>query len=297
MKPIVMFVLVFLLAVSCIKKKSVSGDSALFSKGKPLAELTERKLQEVSGLAASAYNKDFLWTHNDSGNPAEIYLVDEQLQIRLTCKLQGVKNRDWEEIAIGPGPDKNTSYLYVADIGDNNSRHNLKYIYRFEEPLLSASQNAEVIVRDFDTIVFRLEDGSKDTEAIIIHPKTKNLYVLSKRERPVYLYELKFPFSLKDTLTAEKVLSIPLTQIVSAAISRDGNEILMKNYDNIYYWQTQGKPLTEVLEKEPHLLKYTEEPQGEAIAFNIGGTGFYTLSEKLQGEKTFLYFYQKKGAN
>jgi hypothetical protein len=296
-KPTVIFVLVFLLAVSCIKKKSVSGDSALFSKGKPLAELTERKLQEVSGLAASAYNNGFLWTHNDSGNPPEIYLVDEQLQIRLTCKLQGVKNRDWEEIAIGPGPDKNKSYLYVADIGDNNSRHNLKYIYRFEEPVLSASQNAEIIVRDFDTIVFRLEDGSKDTEAIIIHPKTKDLYVLSKRERPVYLYKLKFPFSLKDTLTAEKVLPIPLTQIVSAAISPDGNEILMKNYDNIYYWHTQGKPLTKVLKKEPHLLKYTEEPQGEAIAFNVGATGFYTLSEKLQGEKTFLYFYQKKGAN
>jgi hypothetical protein len=292
-RGIVICVLVFLLAGSCIKKNSVSGDSAIFFKGKPLAELTERKLQEVSGLAASARNNGFLWTHNDSGNPAEIYLVDEQLQIRLTCKLHGVKNRDWEEIAVGPGPDKNKSYLYVADIGDNNARHNLKYVYRFEEPVISA-QGAEIIVRDFDTIVFQLEDGKKDAEAIMIHPATKNLYVLSKRERPVYLYELKFPFSLKDTLTAEKVLSIPLTQIVSAAISTDGKEILMKNYDNIYYWETKGKSLLEVLRKEPHLLKYTEEPQGEAIAFNLSGTGFYTLSEKLQGEKTFLYFYQKK---
>jgi hypothetical protein len=294
-RRIVICVLVFLLAVRCINKKnSCSGDSAIFFKGKPLAELTERKLQEVSGLAASARNNGFLWTHNDSGNPAEIYLVDEQLQIRLTCKLHGVKNRDWEEIAVGPGPDKNKSYLYVADIGDNNARHNLKYVYRFEEPVLSAARGAQIIVRRFDTIVFQLEDGKKDTEAIMVHPKTKNLYVLSKRERPVYLYELKFPFSLKDTLTAKKMLSIPLTQIVSAAISRDGNEILMKNYDHIYYWETQGKSLPEVLKKEPHLLKYTEEPQGEAIAFNVSGTGFYTLSEKLQGEKTFLYFYQKK---
>lgn len=294
MRIFVVFVLGFLLAASCFKEKSVSGDSAMFSQGKPLAELTERKLQEVSGLAASVRNKGYLWTHNDSGNPPEIYLVDEQLQILLTCKLDGVKNRDWEEIAVGPGPDKNKNYLYVADIGDNNAKHNLKYVYRFEEPALSASGSAEIIVRDFDTIIFRLEDGKKDTEAIMIHPETKNLYVLSKREKPVYLYELKFPFSLTDTLTAEKVLSIPLTQIVAAAISRDGNEILMKNYDNIYYWETKGKSLPEVLKKEPHLLKYTEEPQGEAIAFNVNGTGFYTLSEKLKGEKTFLYFYQKK---
>ena len=55
-----------------------------------------------------------------------------------------------------------------------------------------------------------------------------------------------------------------------------------------------GKTLQEALRQKPHLLKYTEEPQGEAIAFNLDGSGFYTLSEKIPGEKTFLYYYAKR---
>src|SRR5688500_13099374 len=37
-----------------------------------LAELTDKRLEEVSGIAASANNPGLLWAHNDSGNSAEI---------------------------------------------------------------------------------------------------------------------------------------------------------------------------------------------------------------------------------
>lgn len=290
---ILMYVLILALPVSCIKKKSVPSDSEIFSAAKPLAELTDKKLDEVSGLAASANNPGLLWTHNDSGNEPEVYLVDEKLKIKLTCKIQGVKNRDWEDIAVGPGPEEGKNYLYVADIGDNYANYSFKYIYRFEEPVL-ANQSGEITIAEFDTIVFRLEDGKKDTEAIMIHPETKDLYVVSKREKPVYLYELKYPYSVHDTLTAAKITSIPLTQIVAAGISPDGQEILMKNYVNVYYWNTKDKSIQDALQAKPQILKYTEEPQGEAITFARDGSGFYTLSEKLKGEKIYLYFYEKQ---
>ena len=284
--------LILAFAASCNEKQSVPGDSEIFLPGKRLAELKDEKLEEVSGLAASAANPGFLWTLNDSGNPAVVYLVDENLNVRLSCELKDVKNRDWEDIAVGPGPDENKRYVYVADIGDNNSKYAIKYIYRFEEPALP-DQSGEISITTFDTIAFRLEDGEKDTEAIMIHPETNNLYVVSKREKPVHVYELKYPFSLNDTLTAQNILSIPLTQIVAAGISGNGEEIIMKDYDNIYYWKIRGRPLTKVLKENPILLKYTEEPQGEAITFNLDASGFYTLSEKIKGEQTYLYFYRR----
>ena len=71
-------------------------------------------------------------------------------------------------------------------------------------------------------------------------------------------------------------------------------EILMKNYENIYYWNIHGHSIADGLGSKPRVLPYTEEPQGEAITFNMDGSGFYTLSEKITGEKTFLYFYQRK---
>lgn len=289
---IVASVAIFLGLLSCGKRR-VTGTADIFSPPRPLAELKERKLSEVSGLAASAAHPGMLWTHNDSGNPPVVYLVDEHLKIVLSCRLEGATNRDWEDIAVGPGPKKGQSYVYVADIGDNNASHGLKYIYRFEEPALSP-QKHELTISTFDTIVFRLEDGKKDTEAIMLDPANGNLYVISKREQPVHVYELTYPFATRDTVTAKSVMSLPLTQIVSAGISPDGKQIVMKNYDHIYYWDRHDEPLVDVLRRKPEALIYREEPQGEAIAFNRNGTGLYTLSEKLFGEKIFLYFYKKR---
>ena len=289
-RSIFLFILVLLAACA---KRNRSGDSEVFLEAKPVSELTDEKLEEVSGLASSKGNPGYLWTHNDSGNPAEVYLVDEKLTIRLLCKLEGVKNRDWEDIAVGPGPEENRSYIYVADIGDNNARHALKYIYRFEEPLLKG-KGGEVTIRKFDRIEFRLADGKKDAEAIMVHPGTKNIYVVTKREKPVSVYELKYPYLSGATVVAEKVVSLPLTKIVSADISPDGNEVIMKSYDHIYYWQTNGQTIADVFQRPPQLLKYTEEPQGEAIAFNFDGSGFYTLSETILNQKTFLYYYARR---
>lgn len=285
-------ILIWVLMGSCFPDRSAPGDSKVFLAPKQLAQLTDKKLEEVSGLAASKANRGLLWTLNDSGNPAIVYLVDEALKIRLSVKLKGIKNRDWEDIAVGPGPDGSKRYVYVADIGDNNARHAYKYIYRFEEPVLR-NDISQITITSFDTIVFRLEGEVKDTEAILVHPTTKNIYLVSKRERPVHLYELEVSASVVDTLVARDIGSLPLTQIVAADFSADGEEVLMKNYDNIYYWKLEGRSLAEALKDKPALLKYTEEPQGEAITFSLDGSGFYTLSEKIKGEKTFLYFYER----
>lgn len=289
---LVNFLLLLVLAVSCFQKKGDPADSDVFLPSRRLAQLTNSKLHEVSGITASMTNPGLFWAHNDSGNSAVVYLVDEDLKVRLSCKLKGVKNRDWEDIAIGQGPDKTKRYVYVGDIGDNNAKYELKYIYRFEEPVLG-NQDGEILISDFDTITFKLEDGKKDTETLMAHPKTGNIYIVSKREKPVFVYELKYPFS-REIQTAEKILSLPLTQIVAGGFSPDGNEILLKNYDNIYYWNLAGKPLAEGLKRSPAVINYTEEPQGEAIAFNLDGSGFYTLSEKITGEKTYLYFYARR---
>lgn len=275
----------------CYKKESAPADSNAFKPPQELAELKDKRLSEVSGLVASIANPGLIWVHNDSGNPATVYLVDTSLNVRLVCKLKGVKNRDWEDIAIGPGPEEDQHYLYVADIGDNNARHAEKYIYRFEEPKIRSGAT-EITIASFETIAFRLEDGKKDTEALWVHPQTKDIYVVSKREKPVHVYALRHPFD-HQVITALSIATLPLTQIVAADISPDGDEIIMKDYDNVYYWNLEGKGIEETIKEKPRVLAYTTEPQGEALGFARDGSGFYTLSEKLRGEKTFLYFYKR----
>jgi hypothetical protein len=288
----IFFLLMLIATMACCQKKSAKIDSSIFLQGRPLAELTNKRMEEASGLAASIGNPGLFWTHNDSGNKPEIFLIDEKLDIRLTCKLKGVKNRDWEDIAVGPGPEAGKNYVYVADIGDNMAMFQYKYIYRFEEPTFTREN--ELIISNFDTISFQLPDEKKDTESLLVHPKTKDIYVISKREEPVYVYELKYPYSTHDILTATKVMPLPFSQAVGADFSADGSEVIIKNYRNVYYWKVQGRPLSEALKERPYVVEYKEEPQGEAITFARDGSGFYTLSEKVKGESSYLYFYPRK---
>lgn len=285
------FLLVISFVLTSCSKKGKRATSNSFDKGKKLAEVKSKRLEEASGLAASASHKGHFWTINDSGNKAEVLMVNDKLEILITCLLP-VKNRDWEDIAVGPGPVEGRSYIYVAEIGDNLAMYPYKHIYRFKEPIFGPSE--KVSITDFDTITFKLEDGVKDTEALMIDPKTKNLYVVSKRENPVYVYELTYPYSTRDTLTAKKTVSIPHSQIVAADFSSDGKEVLMKNYENVFYWSLGEEPLLEALGKTPAIVEYDKEPQGEAITFAKDGSGFYTISEMVKGEKSYLWFYPRK---
>lgn len=290
----VIVVVISVLLLACSSKEQSNNRSDGFLPAVKLAELNNKELKEISGIAASANNPKLLWAHNDSGNGADIFLLDDHLNIKLTCTLAGVENRDWEDIAVGPGPDASKSYVYVGDIGDNEGQYLYKYIYRFEEPVLSKTQSEKITVTSFDRITFKLPDERKDTETLLLDPKTKNLYVVSKREEPVFLYELKFPYNTEDTLVANKLMSLPFTQIVGGDFATNGHEILMKNYNRIFYWNSLSKSVNDVLKENPQEIPYVAEPQGESITWAIDGSGFYTLSEEKKKEKSYLYFYKRK---
>jgi hypothetical protein len=286
-------ILLFLMA-SCVPKDSQRRDSE-FQPGERLSEIKEKKLGEVSGLASSVTNPGKFWAHNDRGNRPEVYLIDDKCEIKMTVVLDGIKNRDWEDIAVGPGPDSAKSYVYVGDIGDNDGVYQLKFIYRFEEPLNNPDED-KVTITDFETIAFRLPDSRKmDSEALFIDAATSDLYVVTKREKPVHVYQIKYSSSVIDTVTAREVGALPLYEIVAADLSADGKDLIMKNYSHIYYWaNSEGKSIPELLKQNPVEIPYHPEPQGESLAWARDNSGFYTLSEIAKGQKSYLYFYARK---
>jgi hypothetical protein len=288
-----LFAILFIAACSQKEKPALVNETK-FRKGIKLAELKVNKLDELSGLAASINNPGLLWTQNDSGNGADIFLIDQKLNLKQTYSLKGIDNRDWEDIAVGPGPDSTRNYIYIAEIGDNNASFRLKYIYRFEEPVWQKEEK-KIKITVFDTITFQLPDGIKDLETLMIDPNSKDLIVISKRERPVYVYQIKYPYSIRDTITATKVGPLQLTQITAGDVSADGSEVLLKNYKHIYYWHNTAEiRVVDLLKTAPREIPYELEPQGESIAWARDNSGFYTISEKVQGKKSFLYFYERE---
>jgi hypothetical protein len=293
-----LLVLVALVHLSALSQKAnnVSGDPNYFMPAENLSELTDKRLEEVSGIGASVYNPGYLWAQNDSGNGPEIFLIDQQLHIKLTCKLKGVINRDWEDMAVGPGPDPGKSYIYIADIGDNFGIFPTKFIYRFEEPVLDSTKK-EIVIKDYERIIFRLPGGTvKDSESMLVDPLTKNIFILSK-EDTAHVYQLSYPYenSKKDTVIAGEVGAFSIPKITGGSFASNGEEILLKNYRRVWYWKNkEHKPLQEVLKVKGIMIPYDMEPQGEAIAWSHDNNGFYTLSEKKKDKKSFLYFYKRK---
>ncbi len=278
-----------LLLVTLLACESKTTTEGPFVEGVVNGINTNEQLEEASGLVASRRYPGMLWTHNDSGHPPELFMLDSLGVTRKTFRLIGAKNRDWEDITLGPGRDS-INYIYVADIGDNSASHKVKFIYCVEEP--SPNQEGELTV--VDTLLIRLADKKRDTETLMVDPISHNLYLVSKREDNVKLYEVKFPFD-SDTLTAEPVLTLPIRGVVAGDIAPDGREILLKTYENIYYWKRLAEQSVADAMHAPAIeLAYNPEPQGESIAWAVDGSGFYTLGENAKGERSKLFFYARK---
>lgn len=287
--------LVILLLPMCSTRKKFDG--RFFEMGVRQGALDNPEIDEASGLASSVVNPGMLWTHNDSGDKARIFLIDGQGRNRAVVWLKDFSNRDWEDISVGPGPEEGKSYVYVGEIGDNASRYEYKYLYRIEEPVIpEGSSVVDTTLSNVDTIKFTLQGGPRDTEAVIVHPLTRDIYIFSKNEKKrIRMFRLPYPQSVTEVTQAEYVMSLPIVKVCAADISPDGEEILIKNYTHVYYWRRQGnESIQETLEQEPFSLPYTTEPQGEAITFDRDGKGYYTLSEENNHKKPYLLFYQRK---
>ncbi len=264
--------------------------------------LDNSDIVEASGIVASRKNTRALWTHNDSGGAPEVYLISDRGKTRATYVLAGVKSRDWEDIAIGPGPVAGETYVYVGDIGDNNAQYPVKTIYRFVEPKADETTTVDTIKR-VDAIRVMYPDGPRDAETLLVDPFTKDLYIISKRERRVNIYRSAFPQSTDSLNALEKLGQLPreqvgiLEQLVGGDISTNGKEVLLKSYVQVFYWHREDEQtsLVNLLQTEPRVLSYLPEPQGEAIGFAADSSGYFTLSEKQSGIEPRLYFYARKG--
>lgn len=251
-------------------------------------------IDEASGLVCSLNNPGYFWTHNDSGDQARFFLLDSTATYKMTCFLEGVQAHDWEDIARMKHGD--TSYLLIGDIGDNLARRATIAIHRLEEPKFNNKQVVDTIpAQSITTYTLRYEDGPKDAESLFFDPLEKKLYIISKRDLHVGIYEAALPAQAKDTLILKKCASIPYTFITSADISSDGQEILIKNLLNVYYWKRKpGESIPEMFRRAGAMQPYQAEPQGEAITFARDGSGYYTTSERPFGLSAHLYYYPRK---
>jgi hypothetical protein len=247
-------------------------------------------IQESSGVADSRINPGYLWVVEDSGNPPRLSLLGHDGKVLKTVYIRWAINHDWEEMTIAKGPDPALDYLYVADIGDNGNVNPSCTIYRFPEP----SKTADT-VRIYDKIVFQYPDGAHDSEAFLVDDVSKDIFIITKRDKSSRVYRLPGNYSTSTTNTLEFVTELSYNGVTGAAISPDGRDILVKTYTKIFHYsRTPGITIAQTLKTTAVMAPYRLEPQGEAVCFALDNSGYYTLSEKGISTSVSLYFYKRK---
>lgn len=266
-------------------------DQNIFSNQISIGTLENKEIDEASGIAFSRSHDGLIYTHNDSGGGRRIYVIDTLGKGSVVFKIKGVWNRDWEDIAVGPGPDPKLNYVYVGEIGDNEAKYTNIFIYRFPEPV----QFTEGMEVEPEILKLTYPDGPKDAETLMVDPISKDIFILSKRDSLNILYKTTQDAFEKEEAVLEKVIELPFTMSVAGDISADGKEILIKNYFTVYYWKrNENETVEQALSRDPLILPYKPEPQGEAIAFHPNGKSYFTLSEKRFNIEPVLYRYDRK---
>ncbi|HVW62624.1 MAG TPA: hypothetical protein VHC48_21385 [Puia sp.] len=259
--------------------------------------LSDERMDETSGIAASAAHPGYLYVHNDSGDSSRFFAITPDGQLKGIFYFKGDSSplgvKDCEDITLGSGPDSGASYVYMGDIGDNFVNRKFITIYRIKEPaLLPASQHVDV---DADPLYLRYPDGPRDAETLMADPIDKLLYIISKREDSVHVYSTPLYFKAHDTVTLTKKTSIYLNSIkgrwiTSGDIAPKGDQVLVKSYTKVFYWRRfPGEHIWQTLQRRPTALPYLIEGQGEAICFTPDETGYYTISE---GPYPRLFYYK-----
>lgn len=272
-----------------LKKLTISG------------RLQNKEMNEISGISASGINEGVYYVHNDSGDTSRFFAITPDGSLKTTIYFKGditeeLGVHDCEDIAVGSGPVKGKSYVYIGDIGDNAAVRKYITIYRIEEQKAWGNNDSLVRVKNATPLHLKYPDGPRDAESLMIDPVEKLIYIVSKRADSVSVYTTPLRFKANDTLTLTKQCKLffngfkPFKWITAGDISKDGQQVLLKDYVKVYYWKrNNNEPIWQTLQRKPDELPYEQEKQGEAIGFTPDGKSYYTTSE---GVFSPIYYYK-----
>lgn len=220
--------------------------------------ISDPRITESSGLAASRQHPGIYWTHNDQDTGAYLYAVDSatgRTVARITMTGVGTP-RDVEAIAIGPD-----NQIWVGDIGDNDGvTWPYVWIYRLPEPKVLEDQAVKAT-----QYVVKYTDGSRDAESLAVHPRTGRVYIIDKQEDGGHLYEGPATLSPSGTNVFKPVAPVDLWA-TDAAFSPDGRQLVVRGYfGGLWYDWNDGD-----LKKKGRIS--VPLGQGESVSYSADGT-------------------------
>lgn len=276
---------------------SSNGSSAVAAPWAQLGEVANPALDEISGLAQSQRNHKIYWAHNDSGSGAYLYAFDEQGQDLAKLTLNGIGNRDWEDLASFTWQGK--PWLLVGEVGDNEAHHPELRLHLLEEPELQAGVH-DYTLEPTRSFHFVYPEGPRDCESIAVDMEREEILILSKRDVPARLYRLPLNADTSTALyTLEFLDTVPQipqptmadelrypkfgrwsSQPTALDLAPDGRSAAVLTYKALYIFPREpGQSWAQALAGTPQQFILPDLAQAESLVY-MDATHVLVSSEK-----------------
>jgi len=273
----------FLVVVSL--SLAICGESVAQEYGTPVRVglMNDSRLKEVSGMIPVTGTPEHLWVHNDSDNSNHIFAIRHTGQVIADVTVSGSSNEDWEDIAIGPGPVPGRKYLYIADTGNNNKDRTDLAIWRFPEPELpNLNAGQRITSEPAERIPFRYPDSNHNCEAMIVHPETGSIYLMTKTSGTASVYRMPFndPGPTQTLVRLGNFLASG--EVTAADLSEDATRLIVRSFPAVQlYVRDEDEPFESIFSKTRRFLPNanSSEPKSEGICWGLDDRSYYTCEE------------------
>jgi len=250
--------------------------SATWNGGAKLCTHTNPEIKETSGLSRSTYKgkrkRKTFFLHNDSGDTGRFFAVNKKCKTRAVITVRGVQPKDWEDMA--PGPDHT---LWFGDIGDNGENRPSISVTRIKEPRKIRDRSVAGT-----TYTLRYPDGAHNSEAMMLHPRTGRVYVITKNRVAGTIYRAPKVLDPNGVNVMTKVVGGVPNGLSGADWARNGERFVLRGYKSVFIYDNMyGEPV-----RTPVPAGHTF---GEAVTWHrnsraliLGGEGVGTALWKLK---------------
>ena len=266
----------------------VAAAAAAGSEGQRVCKVTDDRLTELSGLAATGSGYVAIDDGSDDGSHRKIFYLDGRCKVDRTVAYPS-RPRDTEDLGIAAD-----GTLWVADIGDNDAKRATIALWR-----LAPGAKTPVLFR------LAYPDGPHNAEALllgadgtpVIVTKTiaaAGLYIPAGTLRAGKTTALKQAGSvaLPMTTTSNPFDFAGRLVVTGGAVSPDGRHVVLRTYADAFEFEVPGGDLVKAItDGTPTPIAMPDEPQGESVCYTPDGTALLTVSEKSGGKPVEILRY------
>lgn len=231
---------------------------------------------ESSGI--EVLNKGHYFTHNDAGNGAQLFQIDEKGKVLKSNKLN-IPNVDWEDMT-----QDNAGNLYIGDTGNNENDRKELAVYKVNAKDMTNVSAIRFTYEDQQEYPPTKKDRNFDSEAIFWH--NGQIYIVTKdrgQKQTANIYQIP---DAPGTYKAKLVGSAEFNgEVTGAAISPDGKQVVLLEEERMHLFSGFKEPAA-FYEGQSKKIELSGAGQTEAVAFEDNNTLIIT------SEGSNLYRYK-----